>query len=115
MKNINLILPINISLNIIVLASILNLHSINSLKFFPIQNAKEDKSFNNSFLTFTIKGVVDSNINNNINFSIEIKLYKDNELISEKNNEIALFQKTLVLYLVPKLFQNVKLIYFIFH
>ena len=86
MKNINIILPINISLNIIVLALILNLNSINSLKFFPIENAKEDKSFNNSFLIFTIKGVVDSNINNNINFSIEIKLYKDNELISEKNN-----------------------------
>ena len=84
MKNINLIFPINISFNIIILVSIFN--SINSLKFFPIENAKEDKSLNNSYLIFTIKGAVDSPINNNVSFSIEIKLFKDNELISEKNN-----------------------------
>ena len=83
MKNKNNIILYNISLYIIIFISILN--KINSVNFFPLENAKEEPSLNNSFLKLEIKGVVSSAVNKNLSFSIESELYKDNELISDKN------------------------------
>ena len=83
MKNKNNIILCKTYLYIFILISLLN--SINSVNFFPLENAKEQQSLNNSLLILEIKGVVSSAVNNNLSFSIESELYKDNELISGKN------------------------------
>ena len=75
-----------------------SLNKINSLTFFPLENAKEEVFPNNSFLIFNIKGAIDSAINNNLSFLIESSLYKDDEL---------LFNNSFVNCSIPKL-ENAK-------
>ena len=83
---------LNICFHIILLFYRLNL--INSFCFFPLKEAKEEISLNNTNLIFSIKGAVDSSFKEDINFLIESEFYKDNELLSNKKYVNCKIQKS---------------------
>ena len=74
----------NIIFNIIIIL-LYFINSSKSLTFFPLEKANVEEFLDNSFLLyFKIKGAVDSAINQNISFQIQIDIYRNYELLDNK-------------------------------
>ena len=83
----------NIFFNIIIIL-LYFVNSSKSLTFFPLEKANvEDFLDNTLLLYFKIKGAVDSPINQNITFQIQIDVYKNNELLANKKYIECFIQK----------------------
>ena len=83
----------NIIFNIIILLSYF-VNSSKSLTFFPLDKAEVEEVLDNTFLlNFKIKGAVDSSIDQNITFQIQIEVYRNSELLSYNKSIDCLIPK----------------------